>query len=276
MAVAEDQMLDIDDVINETCPLTKYTLYATEISKSNIGTINSLKEIFSGEGTLPSQTTTMLDEVDPTLSKTNSQRFYSGQTAQNQINNVSDASGNLQGLKSSVENIDVDEISAVIDSYNEHLSNLKRDSRKKLLETAADAFNAKKVEWEGFPKTKTYTIDGVTYGVGPMYDDNFNYCCETDTEIYEYEVTNTSSTHEDIKDDSGMVMSTTYHSSITYKIHKYKRIKYWNFFKIINSPLDPTFEEIEQLFNKVGEPLPYDPSKINGDVGKANEWGINC
>lgn len=276
MAVAEDQMLDIDDVINETCPLTEYTLYATEISKSNIGTINSLKEIFSGEGTLPSQTTTMLDEVDPTLSKTNSQRFYSGQTAQNQINNVSDASGNLQGLKSSVENIDVDEISAVIDSYNEHLSNLKRDSRKKLLETAADAFNAKKVEWEGFPKTKTYTIDGVTYGVGPMYDDNFNYCCETDTEIYEYEVTNTSSTHEDIKDDSGMVMSTTYHSSITYKIHKYKRIKYWNFFKIINSPLDPTFEEIEQLFNKVGEPLPYDPSKINGDVGKANEWGINC
>lgn len=276
MTVAEDQMLDIDDVINETCPLTKYTLYATEISKSNIGTINSLKEIFSGEGTLPSQTTTMLDEVDPTLSKTNSQRFYSGQTAQNQINNVSDASGNLQGLKSSVENIDVDEISAVIDSYNEHLSNLKRDSRKKLIETAADAFNAKKVEWEGFPKTKTYTIDGVTYGVGPMYDDNFNYCCETDTEIYEYEVTNTSSTHEDIKDDSGMVMSTTYHSSITYKIHKYKRIKYWNFFKIINSPLDPTFEEIEQLFNKVGEPLPYDPSKINGDVGKANEWGINC
>lgn len=276
MAVAEDQMLDIDDVINETCPLTEYTLYATEISKSNIGTINSLKEIFSGEGTLPSQTTTMLDEVDPTLSKTNSQRFYSGQTAQNQINNVSDASGNLQGLKSSVENIDVDEISAVIDSYNEHLSNLKRDSRKKLIETAADAFNAKKVEWEGFPKTKTYTIDGETYGVGPMYDDNFNYCCETDTEIYEYEVTNTSSTHEDIKDDSGMVMSTTYHSSVTYKIHKYKRIKYWNFFKIINSPLDPTFEEIEQLFNKVGEPLPYDPSKINGDVGKANEWGINC
>lgn len=276
MAVAEDQMLDIDDVINETCPLTEYTLYATEISKSNIGTINSLKEIFSGEGTLPSQTTTMLDEVDPTLSKTNSQRFYSGQTAQNQINNVLDASGNLQGLKSSVENIDVDEISAVIDSYNEHLSNLKRDSRKKLIETAADAFNAKKVEWEGFPKTKTYTIDGETYGVGPMYDDNFNYCCETDTEIYEYEVTNTSSTHEDIKDDSGMVMSTTYHSSVTYKIHKYKRIKYWNFFKIINSPLDPTFEEIEQLFNKVGEPLPYDPSKINGDVGKANEWGINC
>ena len=264
MAVAEDQMLDIDDVINETCPLTEYTLYATEISKSNIGTINSLKEIFSGEGTLPSQTTTMLDEVDPTLSKTNSQRFYSGQTAQNQINNVSDASGNLQGLKSSVENIDVDEISAVIDSYNEHLSNLKRDSRKKLLETAADAFNAKKVEWDGFPKTKTYTTDGDTYGVGPMYDDNFNYCCETDTEIYEYEVTNTSSTHEDIKDDSGMVMSTTYHSSVTYKIHKYKRIKYWNYFKIINSPWDPSFEEIEQLFNKVGEPLPYDPSKING------------
>ncbi len=275
MDVAEDQMLDIDDVINETCPLTEYTLYATEISKSNIGTINSLKEIFSGEGTLPSQTTTMLDEVDSTLSKTNSQRFYSGQTAQNQINNVSEASGNLQGLKSSVDNINVDAISAAIDSYNDHLSNLKRDSRKKLLETAADAFNAKKVEWEGFPKTKTYTTDGDTYGVGPMYDDNFNYCCETDTEIYEYEVTNTNSTREDIKDDSGMVMSTTYHNSVTYKIHKYKRIKYWNFFKIINSPLDPTFEEIEQLFNKVGEPLPYDPSKINGDVGKANGWGIN-
>lgn len=275
MDVAEDQMLDIDDVINETCPLTEYTLYATEISKSNIGTINSLKEIFSGDGTLPSQTTTMLDEVDPTLSKTNSQRFYNGQTAQNQINNVSEASGNLQGLKSSVDNINVDAISAAIDSYNEHLSNLKRDSRKKLLETAADAFNAKKVEWEGFPKTKTYKTDGDTYGVGPMNDDNFNYCCETDTEIYEYEVTNTSSTREDIKDDSGMVMSTTYHNSVTYKIHKYKRIKYWNFFKIINSPLDPTFEEIEQLFNKVGEPLPYDPSKINGDVGKANGWGIN-
>ena len=48
MAVAEDQMLDIDDVINEKCQLSKYTLYATEISKSNIGTINSLKEIFNG------------------------------------------------------------------------------------------------------------------------------------------------------------------------------------------------------------------------------------
>lgn len=275
MDVAEDQMLDIDAVINETCPLTEYTLYATEISKSNIGTINSLKEIFSGEGTLPSQTTTMLDEVDPTLSKTNSQRFYSGQTAQNQINNVSEASGNLQGLKSSVEKIDVDAISAAIDSYNDHLSNLKRDSRKKLLETAADAFNAKKVEWEGFPKTKTYTTDGDTYGVGPTYDNELNNCIDTDTEEYQCEVTNTSSTREDIKDDSGMVMSTTYHNSVTYRIHKYKRIKYWNFFKIINSPLDPTFEEIEQLFNKVGEPLPYDPSKINGDVGKANGWGIN-
>ena len=114
MAVAEDQMLDIDDVINETCPLTEYTLYATEISKSNIGTINSLKEIFSGEGTLPSQTTSILDEVDPTLSKTNSQRFYSGQTAQTQITNVSEASENLQNLKSSVDSINVDAISATI------------------------------------------------------------------------------------------------------------------------------------------------------------------
>lgn len=274
MAVAEDQMLDIDDVINETCPLTEYTLYATEISKSNIGTINSLKEIFSGEGTLPSQTTSILDEVDPTLSKTNSQRFYSGQTAQTQITNVSEASENLQNLKSSVDSINVDAISATIDSYNEHLSNLKRDSRKKLLETAADAFNEKKVEWEGFPKTKTYKTDGVSI-VGPIYDDEFNNCCKTDTEIYEYEVVESSSTAEDIKDNNGMVMSTIYHNSITYRIHKYKRIKYWNYFKIINSPWDPSFEEIEQLFNKVGEPLPYDPSKINGDVGKANEWGIN-
>ena len=156
MAVAEDQMLDIDDVINEKCQLSKYTLYATEISKSNIGTINSLKDIFNGEGTLPSQTTSILDEIDPTLSKTNSQRFYSGQTAQTQITNVSETSEHLQNLKSSVDSINVDAISATIDSYNEHLSNLKGDSRKKLLETAADAFNAKKVEWKGFPKTKTY------------------------------------------------------------------------------------------------------------------------
>ena len=275
MNVAEDQMLDIDDVINETCPLTEYTLYATEISKSNIGTINSLKEIFNGEGTLPSQTASILDEIDPTLSKTNSQRFYSGQTAQTQITNVSETSEHLQNLKSSVDSINVDAISATIDSYNEHLSNLKRDSRKKLLETAADAFNAKKVEWKGFPKTKTYKTDGDTSYVGPIYDDEFNNCNETDTEIYEYDVVESSSTPEDIKDNNGMVMSTIYHNSITYKIHKYKRIKYWNYFKIINSPKDPTFEQIEQLFNKVGEPLPYDPSKINGDVGKANEWGIN-
>lgn len=274
MAVAEDQMLDIDDVINETCELTKYTLYATEISNSNIGTINSLKEIFSGEGTLPSQTTTMLDDIEPTLSKTNSQRFYSGQTAQTQITNVSEASENLQNLKSSVDSIDVDAISATIDSYNEHLANLKKNSRMKLLKEAAEKFNEEKNEWDGFSKTKKYTTDGDLLGVGPMYDSEFNYCCSTDTEEYEYEVISSDSKQEDIKDPNGVVMQTIYHNSITYRIHKYKRIKYWEGLGCIYSPLDPKFDEIEEMFGKVGLELPYDPTKIKGNVDRSGLLSI--
>lgn len=274
MAVAEDQMLDIDDVINETCPLTEYTLYASAISDDNIGTINSLKEIFNGEGALPSQTASILDEVEPTLSKTNSQRFYSGQTAQTQITNVSAVSENLQNLKSSVDSINVDAISATIDSYNEHLANLKKDSRMKLLKDAAEKFNEEKNEWDGFSKTKKYTTDGDLSGVGPMYDSEFNYCCSTDTEEYEYEVISSDNKPEDIKDPNGVVMQTIYHNSITYRIHKYKRIKYWEGLECIYSPFDPKFDEIEKMFGKVGLKVPYDSTKIKGDVDRSGLLSI--
>ena len=270
MEVADDQKLDMDDVINENCPLDKYTLYASEISgDDNIGIINSLQQIFTGEDTLITKTSTMLDDVSPTLSKTKSQRFFSGTTAQDQINNVSAASLNLKKLNNAINNVDVKKIESAIDSYNEHLANLKKNSRMKLLKDAAEKFNDEKNEWKGYPTTKKYTTDGDLSGVGPMYDPDFNHCYSTDIEEYEYEVVSTDSKPEDIKDPNGVFMQTIYHNSITYRIHKYKRVKYWEWVDWLYSPLDPKFDEIEEMFRKVGLELPYDPTKIRGNVDRS-------
>lgn len=279
--ILDNERLDIDQVINKNCELSEYVLYATPINSDETASIiNNLQDLFA-EGALSSSTSELIDGIDPCLSKTNSNRFYKGETAQQNINNMTTVGEHINTLSSSVKEFNVDEITSLISQYNEALKDLKKDSRKKLLEAAAEAFNAKKEEWAGYPKTKTYrSNNGVSpYPSYPGEDAEFGCCIpeDTHTEEYEYESTDSSSTQNETKDSEGNVISSYTDFSITYKVHKYKKIKYWDFFKIIQSPWDPSFKEIEEMFDKVGCEVPYDRNnpEIQADTSKNNSWGWN-
>ena len=279
--IADNEKLDIDSVINKTCGLSEYILYATPINPEETATIiNNLQDLF-GEGAISSSTSGLIQEIDPCLKKTDSTRFYKGEIAQQNINNMTTVGENINTLSSAVNEFNVTEITSLINQYNEALKDLKKDSRKKLLETAADEFNERKEEWPGYPKTKTYkTSNGMpSYPSYPGDDSDFNYCREEDGDVeeYKYEAIDSGSNQRDIKDNAGNVVQTIIESSTTYKVHKYKRIKYWDFFKIIQSPFDPSFKDIEGMFDKVGCKVPYDRynPEIQADKNTGQNWGWN-
>jgi len=279
--IADNERLSIDSVINKTCGLSEYLLYATPINpEETAAIINNLQDLFK-EGAISSTTSGLIQEIDPCLKKTDSTRFYKGEVAQQNINNMTTVGENINTLSSAVNEFDVTEITSLINQYNEALKDLKKDSRKKLLETAANEFNEKHEEWEPYPKTKTYrTNNGMqSYPSYPGEDSEFNYCYAEDdhTEEYDYEAIDSGSSQKDIKDSDGNVVQTINEYSTTYRVHKYKKIKYWDFFKIIQSPFDPSFKEIEAMFDKVGCEVPYDRNnpEIQADKNTGNNWGWN-
>ena len=153
-----------------------------------------------------------------------------------------------------------------IKQYNDKLTTLKANCRKKLLQNEADKFNEAKHEWEGFPKNKTYryTSDDAYTMTNPNDDQEFDFCIGDNSEQYEVEHVGSSNQKVELKDDTGYVYHTYYKYAETYKIHKYKYIKHWNFFKNWDTWFDPDVSEIEALYAKVGADLPYDPALIVG------------
>ncbi len=262
------QLLSMALVLNnDTLEPSAEILYADYInSESVVSAFNSLVDLGSAGGACQSAEE-LITANDSLMSKTNSNQFYNGDAAKHQFENMEMIRFKFEQLRTYVNG--TEELSLIengIKNYNDKLTKLKCDCRKKLLQNKAEEFNAQKNEWEGFPKTKTYRWNDYDYNAvcNPETDPEFGYCYGSNKEVYETEMISSNTTKHEQKDDTGCVYSVTYSYTATYKIHKYKFIKYWNFFKAWESLFDPGYKEIEVLFNEVGADLPYDPALIVG------------
>lgn len=243
-------------------------LYSDYIDSASVTTaFNSLVEL-GAEGGPCKNASTLIADNDSLMSKTNSNRFYNGSDAQKHFGNMKTIGFRFDSIADYVNTSE--ELSLMesgIKQYNEKLTKLKANCRKKLLQNEADKFNAAKKEWEGYPKEKSYTYrSDMSYEMmRPEDDQEFDFCIGDNSEQYETELIGDISTtkHED-KDADGYVYYTYYTYKATYKIHKYKYIKHWNFFKNWDTWFDPDISEIEALYAKVGADLPYDPALIVG------------
>lgn len=247
---------------------SKEILYADYInSAAAVGAFNSLVDL-GAEGGVCKNTRELIDTNDSLMSATNSSKFYTGTEAQRQFSNMETIGFKFDQIAQYVNNTtELSEIENGIKQYNEKLTKLKANCRKKLLQNYADQFNEEKHEWEGFPKTKSYTYrSDMSYEMQrPEDDQEFDFCIGDNSEQYETELIGDIKTtkHED-KDADGYVYYTYYTYKATYRIHKYKYIKHWNFFKGWDTWFDPDVAEIEALYAKVGADLPYDPALIIG------------
>ncbi len=282
MAIDAGERLDIDDVLSGAYDgvADANILYAVPIDiEQTINSITQMQDTFDSYGT---QTTELIDNANDVLAKTNSQAFYTGTEAQQNITNITDIGTTISEAGALIKDLAAEEMSSLITQYNEKLIDIKKNVRRQLLEDAAAEFNSENKEWEGYPKTKKYKYrDGWVEGGGaesPMYDSEFNYLMpdDSDTERYDVEIIDSSSTEDPFKDAEGNIVQMSYIEIRTYKVHKYKQITCTNGFKSIQSPWDPTFAEIEAQFDKVGCKVPYDRNneQIANDQTKNNKWGI--
>lgn len=274
--IADEERLDFDAVINKTAPLSEYVLYATPISgQETAEIINQMKDLFTGEA-VGTATNALIGNIDTSLSKTNSNQFYLGPEAQKNIGNMNTIGEHISDLSNYSSQIDVVQITGLIDQYNSSLSELKHDARRSLLEQAATTFNNKKVEWVDPPITKTYSWkDYEAYAI-QMPNDDPEFLAPTENEEYEFEeISFTSEKTDIIRDpDTNEVISYSTLYRRKWKIHKYKKINCNKGFKKIKSPWDPTFEEIEAQFDLVGCPVPYDRNhpQVQACAEKNWEW----
>lgn len=246
---------------------SKEILYADYIdSAAAVSAFNSLVDL-GAEGGVCKNTRELIDTNDGLMSATNSNQFYTGAEAQKQFRNMETIGFKFDQIAQYVSN--TTELSAIesgIKQYNDKLTTLKANCRKKLLQNYADKFNAEKHEWEGFPVTKTYkyTSDDSYATSNPSMDNSLDCCIGDNSEQYEYEMTGNTTNEVNLRDDTGCIYHTYYEYKDTYKVHKYKYIKHWNFFKSWDTWFDPDVAEIEALYAKVGADLPYDPALIVG------------
>lgn len=283
----ESQSLTIEGVLNGayTEPSTDI-LYAKKIDVDTVLTkIDIIKNMSDSKSEAKTNINNSINKMYEVLSGTDSSKpFYTNTAAQLNIQNMKDIQSEVNNIASISNEINKNEIRSTIDTYNEEMMKLKKNVRDKLLQKAADEFNAQKNEWDGFPIIKTYsTQDGVPRrtddnpkGCDSPYND-VRWMDDSDTVEYEFEYLGGNSISKEIPDAEGNPTGmTTTRSYDRWKIHKYKKITYAKWFKEITSPLDPTYENIEKQFDDVHATLPYVPSKIpKDDSVDQSRWGIN-
>ena len=243
--------LSITEVVdNATKEQSTRVLYASLIDKDTVSKqIDDLYALTSENGGAVSSST-LIGENDSMMSLTNSSRFYTGEVAVAQFAAMGEVNVKINDLLSKIDAIynNKDAILKKIDSYNESLLELKKDCRLKLLQDAADVWNAKKQDLPGFPtihkKELTYPNTKSEWG---WHKDQVIF--KEATDINEY--------IKETPPDSG-----NYIYYYDYKWHEYNIIQYWRGFKSIKLFSDPGFEEVEVMFNNAGAPLPYEPSLI--------------
>lgn len=248
-------LLDMKSVIDDnTKEQTERVLYAAMIDKERVSAlIDSLVEVSSAES-LANSTSTLIGENNTMMSRTNSARFYTGETAVAQFEAMGVVDEKIHTLLTNIGRINKSAVLAKIDKYNDKLLDLKKDCRLNLLKAAADKWNSEKHDLPGSPEIKTRRGENPpnpksewgSYEGQTIFEEGFKI-----NNYYEEEWPASNYARQPVK--------VTY---CKYEWHKYNIIKYWVGFKYIFQFWDPGFKEVEEMFNKAGVALPYDPSKI--------------
>lgn len=244
----------------EPCP---EILYADYIDATKIETaFNSLVDL-GAEGGLCKTTSQLISDNDSLMSKTKSNKFYTGEEAKLQFGNMETVGSQFDQIASYVTTSEELELMKTgIANYNKQLTKLKNNCRKKLLEKAADDFNALEDEYDGFPTDKEYKETGTPFH--PMHDDEFECLDGDNLTWWDYELKGSrTETNHTYHPETGELLWTDYTNYNTFTIHKYKQIKYWKFFKKWDPfKLDPDVKTLEGMFEQVGATLPYDPALV--------------
>lgn len=266
--------LSMDSIINKTCPLNEYVLYAEFMDSAPAVSAFENLQTALGEG---SNSQLLIDDiaaVDTMLSATESNRFYLGEEAQLNITNMHNISETVSSLREKVAAFDTTQLSADISTYNANLAELKKDARRDLLKARVSELNGMNLEYPGYPKTEFFKYDN-NYEIhsnsrGYSYDyqsPHFQSITgDNDCEVVETERFNEGANIVDKRADGG-----EYHeySWFSVRYHHYRRVSYsqgiWESF---NSFFDTKFTTVEERLHtafdsaNVGDPVPYDPDKI--------------
>lgn len=238
-------------------------LYADYIDAAKIETaFNSLVDL-GLEGGVCKTTSQLITDNNSLMSATNSTRFYTGEDAKLQFGYMETVGTQFDQIASYVTTSEELELMKTgIANYNKQLTKLKNNCRKKLLEKAADDFNALDKEYDGFPTEKTYKENGTPFN--PMHDEAFNYFEGDNLTWWDAELKASNTVKKDMyHPETDEYLWTDYTTYNTFTIHKYKQIKYWKFFKKWDPfKLDPDVKTLEDMFDQVDATLPYDPALV--------------
>lgn len=236
----DDEKLSIKSVLEETADDSDLSvLYA---SKIDVGAAEqAIDDYLSKVNENAKQAKEEISEVESILAGTNSKRFYSGETASNNIKNLQTASANMDTLLEKNNAIDKENIINVINQYNEKLKQLKKKCRLKYLQKAADDYN----NGRHIKSTQELKVQKDYCSPAGDYKHSKGFV--------EYNITYNNETYED-----GIAY-------ISYTLTKYDYINYWLWLTgdgPISSLGDDNVNKLEKkIKDRLGD-LPYDTEKL--------------
>lgn len=244
--VNDDEKLSIESVLNGTADESDLNvLYASKIDVTEAE--KKIDDFISDIKSSVNDATEKIDDIERILALTNSKRFYLGSTAKKNIDNMSQARGNLENLVKKSNAIDKEEILKVINNYNEQLAILKKKCRLKCLQAKADEYNNEHHVESTNEKTCSATrippYEGDRYDLKGNVTSNIKYL---ETPCREF---GSQALSKDLK----------------YVETVYDIIEYWRFLPgddWFSSLLDENVEELEKEFKDRGLELPYDKGKL--------------
>ena len=282
---AEGERLDIADVLGGTVELSENIMYATLINPAEINkNIQRIQNHFTANS-CGATITEYVDTMEAYLANTNSQQFYTGDVATKNRENMEMVKANVAIINGAINKLDPAEIISIANQYNEKLAGLKEHTRRNLLEEEAKKYNrgdysgGKRPEWPGYPIDKYYTyklVEKEGWGIfndqsywhnglsSPYEDSSVDKCNVSDSQTEEFYVENhgkySSNVSETTDSDGKKIKTTT--TKYKFTVHKYKKITCNYGAERLVMWWDPSFEEIEAQFDKVGWPVPYNRENV--------------
>ena len=209
-------------------------LYTDKLDLNNSTIFNSFVE--SAESATSSIMTSIKD-IEGILSETQSDTFYSGTTAKNEINKLHTLSSNIEEFKTRLEKLEPSELKNRIEEYNEKYIRLKKLTRINLLQKRINVINNENILYENYSERYDPPITQSTIPHDTVYYEDNKYRVEVT-----YKAT-----------PSG--------SQINFNQYKMTVNKYI----FLQYSTTDSYQTLEELIESVGQTLPYDKSRITED-----------
>ena len=185
---------------------------------------------------------TLIGEIDATLSATNSEAFYTGETAKPNIEKMKTALENTAQGKSKIGSMDSGEVTSIIKTFNEELRGKREETRLLLLKKTINEINGTRI---GKPKYEYYS------GYDPLSSD---FPSNGQRDETGYCVWTVESTYEGEGAADGSIYCATAILKISVDVSGFTKAN---------------FKEMENIIEKfqsvTGKGLPYDKNRIVND-----------